>query len=222
MKKAVLSILVIALTVLTFNAQSKEGYIKYSIDMSSENAQVQMGLAMMSGSEMEISFKGDDSRMAMKMGSFMTVETVTKDSKDVLLMMSGMMVGSTAVRTTKSDLEEANDLNDLSVKFENETKIILGYTCKKAIVSSKGETNGLVFWYTEKMYMPNNAMLNANGLVPGIILEFESSEGEMNMAFTAIEVKNKIDASISFSLDIPEGFTEKTFEEFSKMGGGGF
>jgi len=222
MKKIILSILTFAFLNLTLNAQSKEGYIKYSIEMSSENTEMQMGLAMMSGSGMEISFKDENSRMVMNMGSFMTVETITKDNKEILLMISGMMIGSTAVRTTKSELEEGNDIPEMSVEFENETKEILGYTCKKAIVSSKGETNGLVFWYTEKMDMPDNEMLNANGLVPGVILEFQTSEGEMNMAFTAVEVKNKIAASITFSLDIPEGFDEKTFEEFSKMGGGGF
>lgn len=220
MKKTILSILVIVFTILTFNAQSKEGYIKYSIDMSSENTEMQMGLAMMSGSEMEISFKGEDSKMKMNMGSFMTIETVTKNNKDVLLMMSGMMIGSTAVKTTKAELEASEDITDMSVEFESETKEILGYKCKKAVVSS-GENQGLIFWYTEKMDMPDNQMLNANGLVPGVILEFETIDGEMNMAFTAIEVKKEIDASITFSLDIPEGFTEKTFEEFSKMSGGG-
>lgn len=220
MKKTILSILVIVFTILTFNAQSKEGYIKYSIDMSSENTEMQMGLAMMSGSEMEISFKGEDSKMKMNMGSFMTIETVTKNNKDVLLMMSGMMIGSTAVKTTKAELEASEDITDMSVEFESETKEILGYRCKKAVVSS-GENQGLIFWYTEKMDMPDNQMLNANGLVPGVILEFETIDGEMNMAFTAIEVKKEIDASITFSLDIPEGFTEKTFEEFSKMSGGG-
>ena len=220
MKKTILSVLVIVFTILTFNAQSKEGYIKYSIDMSSENTEMQMGLAMMSGSEMEISFKGEDSKMKMNMGSFMTIETVTKNNKDVLLMMSGMMIGSTAVKTTKAELEASEDITDMSVEFESETKEILGYRCKKAVVSS-GENQGLIFWYTEKMDMPDNQMLNANGLVPGVILEFETIDGEMNMAFTAIEVKKEIDASITFSLDIPEGFTEKTFEEFSKMSGGG-
>jgi len=218
MKKIVLSILVIVFTVLTFNAQSKEGYIKYKIEMTSENAEMQMGLAMMNGSEMEISFKGEDSRMKMNMGSFMTIETVTKNNKDILLMMSGMMVGSTAVKTTKTELEESNNMNNLSVKFEGETKDILGYTCKKAVVSNKGEEGGLTFWYTEKMDMPDNEMLNANGLVPGVILEFTSVDGEMNMAFTAIEVKSEIGSDVNFSLEIPEGFTEKTFEEFSKMG----
>ena len=219
MKKSILSIFAIAFAVLTINAQSKEGFIKYKIDMTSENTEMQMGLAMMSGSEMEISFKGENSRMILNMGSFMTVETITKNNKDVLLMMSGMMVGSTAVRTTKLELESTNNIDDLSVRFESGTKDILGYICKKAIVSG-GEGVGLVFWYTEKMDMPDNEMLNANGLVPGVIIEFESNEGEMNMAFTAIEVKSKIDASITFSLDIPEGFDEKSFEEFSKMGGG--
>lgn len=219
MNKSILSILVLIFTVSTFNAQSKEGYIKYKIEMSSENTEMQMGLAMMNGSEMEISFKEDDSRMKMNMGSFLTVETVTKNNDEVLLMMSGMMMSNIAVKTTKSDLEDSSKVNDLSVKFENDTKDILGYTCKKAVVSN-GKTVGLIFWYTEKMEMPDHEMLNANGLVPGIILEFESVDGEMNMAFTAIEVKTEIDESITFSLDVPEGYDEKTFEEFSKMSAG--
>ncbi|MFK5878733.1 MAG: hypothetical protein QM478_04465 [Flavobacteriaceae bacterium] len=219
MKKIFFTLLAAVFTIASINAQSKEGYIKYKIEMTSENTEMQMGLAMMSGSEMEISFKGENSRMVMNMGSFMTIETVTRNNNDVLLMMSGMMFGNTAVKTTKSKLEDSNNRGDLSVKFESDTKKILGYTCKKAIVSD-GDAEGLTFWYTEKLDMPDNEMLNANGLVPGIILEFRSVDGEMNMAFTAIVVKKEIDASIAFSLDIPEGFTEKTFEEFSKMRGG--
>ena len=218
MKKSIFTILAIVFTVLTFNAQSKEGYIKYKIDMTSANNEMQMGLAMLAGSEMEISFKGEDSRMIMNMGSFMTIETVTKNNKDILLMMSGMMMSNMAVKTTKTELESTNSIEDLSVDFEKSTKDILGYKCKKAVVST-GETKGLIFWYTEKMEMPDNEMLNANGLVPGVILEFQSTEGDMNMAFTAIEVKDKVDAKTNFSLEIPEGYTEKTFKEFTKMGG---
>lgn len=132
-------------------------------------------------------------------------------------MMSGMMIGNTALRTTKLELENTNKTDELSVKFESDTKDILGYTCKKAVVSTN-QTVGLIYWYTEKMDMPDNEMLNANGLIPGIILEFESTEGEMNMSFTAIEVKTEVDASIKFSLDIPDGFEVKTLEEFTNMG----
>ena len=154
MKKIFFTLLAAVFTIASINAQSKEGYIKYKIEMTSENLEMQMGLAMMSGSEMEISFKGENSRMVMNMGSFMTIETVTKDNKDILLMMSGMMIGNTAVRTTKSELEATEETPDMSVKFESETKTILGYTCKKAIVNTE-EGIGLIFWYTEKMDMPD-------------------------------------------------------------------
>lgn len=68
MKKLLFILLVTTLTITAVNAQSKEGYIKYKVDMTSDNTEMQMGLAMMSGSKMEISFKGKDSRMIMNMG----------------------------------------------------------------------------------------------------------------------------------------------------------
>jgi len=217
MKKIIVSILIIIFTITFTNAQ--EGYVKYDIEMSSESPEVSMGLAMMKGSEMEILFKGNDSKIKMNMGSFMTIETVTKNNSDVLLLMSGI-IGKRAIKTTKKELEESEGgAPNFSVVFEEGVKTILGYTCKKAIVSV-GDATGLIFWYTDKIQMPNDKMLNANGKVPGMILSFESSEAEVNMSFIATKVESKIDATVKFSLEIPEGYTEQPFEDFKKMSGG--
>jgi len=213
-----LSILLLIFAITCTNAQ--EGYVKYKIEMSSESPEVLMGLAiMMKDSEMEISFKGDDSKMKMNMGSFMTIETVTKNDKDVLLLLSGIMIENTAVKTTKEKLEESEGgTPDFQVSLEKDTKDILGYTCKKALVTVDDTT--LTFWYTDKIQMPKNKMLNANGKVPGMILAFDSADGEVNMTFEAIKVNDKIALHEKFSLEVPEGYTEKTFEDFKKMNGG--
>ncbi len=221
MKKLLLSIFLIVCTITAINSQSNEAYIKYKIEMSSESPEAQMGLAMMNDSELEITFRDKDSRMNMKLGDFMSVETVTKNNEDVLLLMSGMMFSNVALKTTKTQLEISNNgkLPDFSVNFVKGTKEILGYTCKKALVSSEG-FDSLVFWYTEIMDMPDVEMLNANGKVPGIVLAFETTEGGVNMNFTAVEIKTDIDDTTTFSLEIPEGYDEKTYEEFIKMSGG--
>lgn len=214
MKRQILSLVAAVLTTLSLSAQVSEGHVKYSIEMTSDNPEMAMGIAMMQGSTMDIFFKDDKSRTEMAMGSLMTT-TIISDAtkKETLTLMSGMM-GNTAVRSTYEDSQEAQDepSDDFEVTVTDETKDILGYTCKKAIVTDS-EGNESVFWVTDKVSINKEGQTMLNKKIPGFPLAMEVLTNDMLMTMTALEFNKKIKDKSLFELKIPEGYTETTTEE---------
>ena len=138
----------VVLSTLSLTAQVTEGNVKYSIDMSSTNPELQMQLAMMQGSTFELSFKGDLTRSEMNMGSMMKIVTITNaKSEGALMLMSGMM-GNTAVKMEAEDLKKnTEESSEAEVTLTDETKEIQGFTCKKAVVTDEEGTESVV-WYS--------------------------------------------------------------------------
>ena len=84
--------------------------------------------------------------------------------------------------------EKNKEWEGMTVKLNNETKLILGYACKKAVATTKNGKNFVLYYTTgltpsasENPYQFKN--------IPGIVLEYESetSEGKSIM-FTATEI----------------------------------
>ncbi len=213
MKRQFLSLVVAVLTTLSLSAQVSEGHVKYTIDMTSDNPEMAMGIAMMQGSTMEIYFKDDKSRTEMSMGSLMTT-TIISDAtkKETLTLMSGMM-GESAVRGKFEENEDQPEVEeDFEVTVTDETKDILGYTCKKAIVTDS-EGNESVFWVTDKVTINKEGQTMLNKRIPGFPLAMEVLANDMVMTMTAIEFDKKIKDKSLFDMKIPEGYTETTTEE---------
>ena len=73
--------------------------------MSSDNPEMEMQLAMMQGSTLDLFFKEGKSRTEMKMGAMMTITTIVdSESEDMMMLMGGMM-GNKAIHSTLSELE---------------------------------------------------------------------------------------------------------------------
>ena len=131
------------IAVLTGSAQMTEGHITYSIEASTDNPEMQMAIAMLQGSTMDLYFKEKSTRSEMKMGTMMTITTITNEADGNVLMLMGGMMGNNAVRSTMEELEvqkEEAEKPNYEVTLSDETKEIVGYTCKKAtLVSEDGE-----------------------------------------------------------------------------------
>ena len=205
------------LTVATSIAQSSEGHIAYDVNVSSDDPNMAMAVSMMQDSRLEVSFKGKQSYTIFSMGAIMTMKTISSNSGDVLMLMDGMM-GSKVIKTTNEELEqtEEGEEDDLEITLEDETKMVAGYECKKAVVTDE-DGNETVFWYTDEIVSSTKNRGNLNGKIPGISLAFETDQGGMKMSFTANKVETTVDDSI-FDMTIPDGYTEMSFEDFSKMG----
>lgn len=133
-------------------------------------------------------------------------------------------------------------------KLTGETKVILGYTCRKAVgtekmvtgpvrmvVSNNGNTNAdtttkrpepkeviVEAWYAEGLNAPVGP--DSYGMLPGAILELNIDNGAV--AYTALEVKKTVDRK---DIKEPKKGKKVTRDEFMKMqmelmggpGGGG-
>lgn len=214
-----LSTLVIALfTALSFvNAQKEEAHIIYDITMESSDPQVQAQLGMLAGSSLEMTFKDEQSKQVFSMGALMTTTTVSdRSSGKGMMLMSGMMGKYGALMDLdqmKTDQEEA----DVEVELIDETKDIQGYTCKKAIIIDE-EGNESTFWYTDEIGMPETDSQFFKKEIPGMPLEFSVNTPQMVMTMSASEIKTKVKkAKKVFELEIPEGYSEKSFEELQGM-----
>ena len=194
--------------------------VKYEISMTSDDADVQSQLGMMQGSTLKILTKGNKSRTEMSMGGLMTTTTILdSDKKKGVLIMDGML-GKQAATFDEDKAEKEEEDSNYEVELVDETKVILGYKCKKAIIYTE-EDYELVYWYTEDIKSKDGSLGKyVKKEVPGFPLEFSIEQPQMTMTFVATEFSEKVkETKGMFDVKIPEGYTEKSFEEISNMSG---
>lgn len=211
----------VVVSTLSLRAQLTEGNVKYKIDMTTTNPEMEMQLAMFQGSTFELFFQGDLTRSEMNMGSLMKITTITNTkSENSIMLMSGMM-GNTAVKMTADDLKKGEEkVEETEITLTDETKVIQGYKCKKAVTTNEEGVESAI-WYTEEIAVNKLGQNYLNRQVPGFPLEFEINQGEIKMTMVSTEFNKKLDKKLVktlFDTTIPEGYTEMSLEELSGMG----
>ena len=168
---------------------------------------------------MTLSIKGNKSRSEMVMMMGKTVSISDGDAKTTIVLMD-MMGQKIAVQSTPEEVQSELDKGPkTSVNVTGETKDILGYTCKKAIITFEGEDTEVIVYYTDEL---GTKALNFDNPqfkdIDGLMLEYEIPEEEFSMQFTAVTIeKTNVDDS---AFTIPEGYQIKTIEEMKGMFGG--
>ena len=215
--KILLSLLVVC-SISFIKAQNTEAHIVYDITMESSEPEVEAQLAMFSGSTLELFFKDKQSKQIFSMGALMTSTTIIDGESENGLMLTSGMTGKRATKFQLDDIKEyEQEESDVEIQFVDEEKEILGYTCKKAIIMDE-EGNETTYWYTEELSHATTDGKYINDEIPGMPLSFSVVTPQITMDFTASSVVTKIKKAKSvFSLDIPEGYSEVTLDEF--MGG---
>jgi GLPGLI family protein len=218
MKKIILSLSFAVVALFSANAQLAEGHVKYKIEMSSDNPDMEMAISMMQGSTLDVFFSGDKTRSDMKMGTMMNISTVN-DGKDNILMLLSGMIGKNAIKSTISEIEaESGEKPEYDVELMDETKTIQNYVCKKALLTDP-DGNEMTFWYTEDIIVNKKGQNYLNDEVPGFPMEFELSQGGMVMSMTVTELDKKLKKGEDhFDIEIPEGYKEMTLEQLKTMG----
>ncbi len=205
-------------------AQITEGHISYKMDVSSDDPDMAMAASMMQGSKMEMYFKDKATRVEMNMGAMMNVTSITNENSGNVLILMGGMMGKNAVQTTIAETEQSNAENmpNYEVTFSDETKVIEGYTCKKAILTDE-DGNESVFWYTEEIKMSKKGQNYLNEEIPGMAMQYDMNNGGLKMTLTVTKVETALDKKTSKSLfetTVPEGYTVMTMDQLKMMGGG--
>lgn len=149
--------------------------------------------------------------------SMASISDLGNGSAIILIDAMGMKV---AVNQSKEDIDKNKadaGLQDPIVKILDETKVIAGYTCKKAEVTTGEET--IEVYFTEELAVPAG-MNDGNGFkgINGMLMQYTINQQGMIMTMTAKEVKKAKVKPVLFL--IPDDYEVKTMEELGGMFGG--
>lgn len=223
MKNLVFSFAFVAL-VGSFLAQNTKGHVSYDVFISSDDPQTSAYVDNMEGSILELYFGEGKVRSEMYMGDFMSTTSISIVGLDTTLTLLDGMMGKIAMKTTLDDLSDEQRLayTERNIELiEDETKEVLGYTCKKAIVTTADDKEAVV-WYTEELVPQYRGGMYLYEEIPGVPLEMTSSWGKMDMKMVAFDYSKKLKKPEKlFSMEVPSDYTLRTQEEMKQMGRGG-
>lgn len=170
-----------------------------------------------------VTIKGSNSKTEIKtqMGDQVEITDYMTKTKVALIDMMGQKY---AVKSTAEEIEKENAKEPTpKVEVTKETKVIAGYTCKKAVVSvnDDGVISKYDVFFTNELG-PKAANFD-NPLykdIDGVMMEFSMKTPQFTMVFSATAVEKKSLSGKEF--EIPSDFTVITKEELkSKFGGMG-
>jgi len=141
------------------------------------------------------------------------------------LVLIDYMGTKAAIKLSTDDVKEGLAKNPMpTVNITKETKVILGFTCKKAILTSKDE-NGVVtndtIYFTEQIGCADVNFSTQFKDIPGTVLRYTEFDPQINATatYTIKEIKKSKISDDTFV--IPSDYKEMTKEEFKKTFGGG-
>lgn len=199
-------------------AKEFKGVITYKITVEGSGVTDEMKNMMPKTMTMTIMGNKAKSEMIMSMGK--TISITDGDTKETVTLMD-MMGQKIAIKSNYEEIKaEMAKSPEMKVEITSETKDILGYTCKKAVVTNPEDDTEIFVYYTEEL---GSSALNFDNPqfkdINGALLEFEIPNEQFTMKFTAVSVEKKnVDAG---EFSIPDGYQIKTKEEMQGMFGGG-
>lgn len=195
--------------VKTFN-----GVVKYGIAYEGEEVDAATKAQLPTEIVVSISGKKVRSEQATPMYKMATVSNLGDGSTIILFDYMGMKI---AVNQTKEESEASkleSKYEDPIIKFVDETKVIAGYTCKKAEVTMDEDI--IEVYYTDEVAVP--AGINDNSGfkgINGLLMQYSMNQNGMIMIMTVKEVK-KSKPQMGLFL-IPDDYDVKTMKEFGGM-----
>jgi len=211
-------VFLIFLVLLVFNtslfAQSSfEGKIIYSISYSDIPAEMK-GYESMMPKDMIITMKGSKSRIeqSQMMGKNIVINDMEKQTGFIEMDMGGQKLRIN-ISTKEFNKKEENIPSE--IEYTAETKTILGYACKKAIMKNDAGNTLITLFYTDKI--KNHAQKKFLGL-KGFPLQYTMTQQNMTFEMTATEL---IKQSVPDSLfEKSDGYKDITQADMQKMMGG--
>ena len=200
MKKIVIALGMVALPVALFSQKVfTEGVLQYTIQVKG-TADPNLTKAF-DGASLNIWFKASNVRVDYN--SNILNQTTFFDAKDgsvVLLKESGQE--KYMMNLSKSQWSSYNNkYAGISYQYVNETKTVAGLLCKKAIGTLK-DGSKIVVYYCPDLIPYSTGYDYAFIEIPGLVLEYETSFGNVTAIFTVNKVQT---SSVSLSkFDLPK------------------
>lgn len=211
--------LFLGFTVVSF-AQIKEGKITYDMTFASDNPEMAMGVQMMSGSKMSMSFMPGKSRADISMGMMGTMTTISDEKSKKVLTLMDMMGMKYAMESTTEEVEaEAGEQPKPKIEITKETKEIMGYKCTKAIMTTETEEGPMpvTMWFTKDIDVFTGGQQYYNEDMPGFPMQIAVTQSGMSIDMIVTAMDKKVDKKV-FDMKVPDGYEVKTEEEMMMMG----
>lgn len=213
-------------TVVAQSKKFKEGYIGYKMTMSkSDSLRGEMTIEGM----MDFTVKDDKLRTGMTMnmmGMPVSLENfLNKDSETgvVLVKFMNQKIGAKIMPDDYRNLGMKKGMLEIQdIKLTNETKTILGYACKKALVTTKDGHQGAIY-YTEAfkpLDAPGTSEIAGLQELKGLPLLIQINGDDASFTMEVTDINTKTVADTAFSFEIPQGYQEITYDELSELSGG--
>ena len=227
MKKLSGIIVVAIVSVLFFTAATNsvtkkkkgwKGSITYALSYEGEG----ITPASVASSPKQAVIKVMGNKSAVEIVQGYTIITIIKNP-EFNLSVQLIEVGEKKFAIKNKLSEEENDSlrqYDVEVDLVNETKIIAGYECKKAVVTwiprdtALGEEQIFNYYYSSELGSENSNEGGQLAEIPGMLMEFQQIIGKMIMKYQATEVKKGGVKEADFL--IPTDYKIVTAEELQK------
>jgi GLPGLI family protein len=218
MKKNSLSVLIVIVSLLTFNlsvAQKAftEGRIVYEISFPADDLDPQMKAMM--PTESVVYVKGAMSRTELSMAMGMSSASIMNSKTGEVTALTDFMGNKTYMNVSADKNSKSSDKP--AIENLSETKKIAGYDCKKAKIKLKDGSEMMVF-YTDKISTRLSGVPGGKDL-GGFPMQYSVNQMGMKMTFTAKSVTAEKVSDDLFK--VPAGYKFVTPEDLQKMYGGG-
>lgn len=219
MKTLIFTIACSFISVGSVFSQISEGHISYSIELKSDNSDMQLAIGMMQGSTLDVFFKDKATRAEMSMGTLMKVTTISEENTGNVLMLLNGIVGQKAIKTTTEALKaQLSEEPDYTVTLIDESRLIMGYDCKKAILTDE-EGQESIFWYNENIQISKKGQQYLYEDIPGFPMQYEIKNNGLKMLMTITSLETQLDKNTTlFEMNIPEGFKEMSIDQVKTLG----
>lgn len=122
------------------------------------------------------------------------------------------------INMTRGNWKETNKKYEgITFRYENETKIIQGYTCQKAI-GTLADSSTFTVYYTKDLIPVNKDFQYLTKDLPGLAMQYEASIGTMKVTYTVSNINFNPVAQAKFELP-KSGYRILTYEESKGNGG---
>lgn len=203
------------LFVFTTNAQKtiSEGTLVYNMSVQTGSTSPKMA-DMLDGATTTIYIKGSQSRseLVSGLGSEATIYDSKKGSGVILKDYSGQKL---MITLSKEDWNIKNSRYE-GITFEptNESLVIAGYSCKKAIAKLKDGSSFIVY-YTPDLEVVDKDYGSQFKSLPGLAMQYEWQSGKTKYKYTLSKIT--FDPVVSSMFDIPKyGYRTMTYAETKK------
>lgn len=209
--------IVAAFLMVTFPASAQKSVTDATMEfnISIETSSVEPKMAdMLDGATTTVYIKGAQSRSEMVSG--LGRETSIQDARSgtgvILKDYSGQKL---MITLSKEDWEKKNrKYQGISFETTQETLVIAGYSCKKAIAKLKDGSSFIVY-YSPDLNMVNKDYEYQFKTLPGVAMQYEWQSGKMKFKYTLSKIN--FDPVPSSKFEIPKsGYRVLTYEETQK------